>query len=235
MRLVWGFLIAVLINWGLFSLMQRMTHAESIEREITETITLDFVRVQKEETAPEIKRRELPQKPPPPDKPPPPPEAPTPVVKVPPPPTAPPLRVPKIDMPLQVTGTPYLGDFSADKPIPAPAVAAVVKPQPKPAPRPKPAAPAVTSSNEVVAVYTTKPKYPRAASRRGLEGVVTVSFTITAAGTVINPRVVKATPKNTFNKAALKAIAKWKFKPRLENGKAVSRQATQEIVFKLAK
>lgn len=227
MRLVWGFLIAVLINWGLFSVMQRMTHADSMDRDkITETITLDFVRVQQEEASPEIKQRELPQKPPPPDKPPPPPEAPTPVVKAPPPPTAPPLRVPKIDMPLQVTGTPYLGDFKAD--VTAPAVTAVVTPQVKPA------AP-VTSSNEVVAVYTTKPKYPRAASRRGLEGVVTVSFTITATGTVTNPRVVKSTRKNIFDKAALKAIAKWKFKPRLVNGKAVARQATQEIVFRLAK
>jgi protein TonB len=33
----------------------------------------------------------------------------------------------------------------------------------------------------------------------------------------------------------LKAILKWKFKPKMVGGEAVERQATQEIEFKLAK
>jgi protein TonB len=33
----------------------------------------------------------------------------------------------------------------------------------------------------------------------------------------------------------LKAILKWKFKPKLVDGQPVERQATQEIEFKLAR
>ena len=47
--------------------------------------------------------------------------------------------------------------------------------------------------------------------------------------------VVSADPENIFDKSALKAVLKWKFKPKLVDGQAVERQATQEIEFKLAK
>jgi protein TonB len=65
--------------------------------------------------------------------------------------------------------------------------------------------------------------------------VVTVSFTITKDGRVRDPQVIKATPENVFDKAALKAILKWKFKAKMVGGEPVERQATQEIEFKLAK
>jgi protein TonB len=96
-----------------------------------------------------------------------------------------------------------------------------------------PAAPIM--DGEVIPLVRIPPRYPRSAARRGLEGVVTVSFTITVTGTVRDPVVVSATTKNTFNKAALKAILKWKFKPQVVDGKPIERKATQEIVFKLAK
>jgi len=47
--------------------------------------------------------------------------------------------------------------------------------------------------------------------------------------------VIKAEPASVFNDAALKAILKWKFKPKLVDGQAVERQATQEIEFKLSR
>jgi protein TonB len=131
------------------------------------------------------------------------------------------LDVPRIDVPLNISGGPYLGDFSA-APKAAPAV-----------PAPEPAAPAF--DNEVIPLVRIPPKYPRVASRRGIEGVVTVSFTITKEGTVRDPVVTQATPESVFDKAALEAILKWKFKPKLEQGQPVERQATQEIEFKLQK
>jgi protein TonB len=88
--------------------------------------------------------------------------------------------------------------------------------------------------DEVIPLVRIPPKYPRAAQRRGIEGVVTVSFTITKDGQVRDPVVVKATPENMFDKAALTAILKWKFKPKVVDGQAVERQATQEIVFTLS-
>lgn len=239
MRLLLGLLLALLVNWGLFAIMQHMTDPKDVERQaITDTRLLDFVRLKREERPPELKKREPPKKPPPKKPPPPPPPPPEQTTPPPPPPPAPKISVPKIDIPLNLTNKVFLGDA---KVVVAPKVeAAVVKaaPAPKPVvkPRPKPVKPAPDTSganDEVVAVHTTKPKYPRAAQRRGLEGVVTISFTITKTGGVRNPGVIKATPKNVFNKAALKAIAKWKFKPKLVGGKPVERQATQEIKFRL--
>ena len=50
---------------------------------------------------------------------------------------------------------------------------------------------------------------------------VEVEFTISRAGTVKDPRVVAYEPSTIFNKAALRAIKKWKYNPKIENGKAV--------------
>jgi protein TonB len=221
MRLSIGLILALLVNFGLFVLMQQMTTTEGVKRNLTEDIRLlDFVRLKREETQPETKQRELPKKPPPPKQPPPPPKTvalQTPKPKAP----TPKLDVPNIDVPLNIAGGPYLGDFAA-APKAAPA-----------APAPQPVAPVI--DNEVIPLVRIPPKYPRVAARRGIEGVVTVSFTITKEGTVKDPVVVKATPEKVFDSEALKAILKWKFKPKLEQGQPVERQATQEIEFKLSK
>ncbi|PHS68745.1 MAG: energy transducer TonB [Methylophaga sp.] len=220
MRLIIGLMMAILVNIGLFTLMQQMTTANSVDRRVTEDIRLlDFVRLKRENRI-ETKKRELPKKPPPPQKPPPPPKTPVLQAKKPKAPT-PKLDVPQIDVPLNIAGGPYLGDFATGPKV-APAA---------------PAAPVVVPvmDDEVIPLVRIPPRYPRSASRRGIEGVVVVSFTITKDGQVTNPIVESAKPENTFNKAALKAILKWKFKPKIVGGKPVERQATQEIEFKLAK
>jgi len=218
MSLFIGIVLSVIVNFGLFTIMYKMTSADSTERIATEDVRLlEFVRVKREEQT-EVKKRDLPKKPPPPQKPPPPPKAPAlkaDKLKAP----TPKLDAPRIDVPLNISGGPYLGDFSAAPPAAAPAATLA----------------APTMDDEVVALVRIPPRYPRAASRRGLEGVVTVSFTITKDGQVRNPVVINANPKNIFDKAALKAILKWKFKPKVVDGQPVERQATQEIEFKLAK
>ena len=79
------------------------------------------------------------------------------------------------------------------------------------------------------------PRYPRSASRRGIEGVVKVAFTITKDGRVANQRVLTANPPGVFDKAAIKAIKKWKFNPKIVDGETVEQTAAQEITFRLAK
>ncbi len=219
MRLVVGILLALLVNFGLFYLMEHMTNSSSVDkRKIEEIQILDFVRLKKEEAQPETKKRELPKKPPPPDEPPPPPEPAAAQPNKPDAPT-PKMDIPAIDVPMNITGGPYLGDFAA---------------APKAAPAPAPNS-APMLDNEVVPLVRIPPKYPRVASRRGIEGVVTVTFIITKDGRVRDPKVIKAEPASVFNDAALKAILKWKFKPKYVDGQAVERQATQEIEFKLSR
>lgn len=79
------------------------------------------------------------------------------------------------------------------------------------------------------------PEYPRKAAQAGQEGWVKLEFTITPSGTVKDPKVVASSPRRVFDRSALKAIRKWRFKPKMLNGKAVSRRAIQLIEFSLAK
>ena len=50
---------------------------------------------------------------------------------------------------------------------------------------------------------------------------------------VKDPRVIDAKPPRLFNREAIRAILKWKFKPRVIDGVAVERRATQVIDFTL--
>jgi len=219
MRILLGLLLAIVVNYGLFLLMTEMTNTDSnLFREDNDVLVLDFIRLQQEETPPEMVKREVPKKPPPPEEPPPPQAAATPKVSQP-NVQQPKMDMPRIDVPLNIAGQPYLGDFSAAPPTPAPA----------------PAQPGPQLDDEVVPLVRIPPNYPRVAQRRGIEGVVTVAFTITRDGRVKDPEVIAANPENVFDNAAMTAILKWKFRPKMVDGEPVERRATQEIEFKLAR
>ena len=80
------------------------------------------------------------------------------------------------------------------------------------------------------------PMYPRAAAAKRLEGWVLLEFDISTTGGVINARVIKAKPPNVFNKSALDAIRKWKYKPMIVDGKAVVTRGVQvKLTFQLDK
>ena len=64
------------------------------------------------------------------------------------------------------------------------------------------------------------PIYPRRAAARGLAGWVLVRFTVTAAGSVKDVEVVESTDP-IFERAAVQAALKFKYKPRIVDGEAV--------------
>lgn len=90
-----------------------------------------------------------------------------------------------------------------------------------------------TAEGDIVPVVVIRPMYPREAAIGGIEGWVKVEFTITPTGTVEDAEVIDANPGRIFNREAIRAIMKWKFKPRVVDGVAVSRRATQIIDFSL--
>ncbi len=90
-----------------------------------------------------------------------------------------------------------------------------------------------TAEGDIIPIVVINPIYPREAAISGIEGWVKIEFTITEAGTVKNPQVVDARPARVFNRAAIRAILKWKFKPRVVAGVAVDRRASQIIDFTL--
>jgi protein TonB len=84
-------------------------------------------------------------------------------------------------------------------------------------------------------IVRVEPKYPAIAARDGLEGWVKLSFSITTSGTVNNIQVLDAEPKRVFNQAAKRALAKWKYKPNIQAGKAQAQDGMMVMLdFKLA-
>ena len=90
-----------------------------------------------------------------------------------------------------------------------------------------------TSEGDIIPLVVIRPMYPRDAAMKGIEGWVKVEFIITEIGTVKDPRVIDSDPPRIFNREALRAILKWKFKPRVVDGVAVERPATQIVGFDL--
>lgn len=74
------------------------------------------------------------------------------------------------------------------------------------------------------------PRYPRIAAQNGTEGYVTLTFDINAMGATENISIVDQKPRGVFNKAARKALAKWKYKPKMEGNIAVA-QPGQKITL----
>jgi protein TonB len=89
------------------------------------------------------------------------------------------------------------------------------------------------AEGDVIPVVVIRPLYPREAAIAGVEGWVRIEFTITETGAVRDPEVVDAQPPRVFNREAIRALLKWKFKPRVVDGVAVERRATQVIDFSL--
>ncbi|HEX6833931.1 MAG TPA: energy transducer TonB [Rudaea sp.] len=111
----------------------------------------------------------------------------------------------------------------------APAVASAT-----PAPAPASAAPvAGGESHPAEMVKSSAPEYPPDAARKRQEGWVEVEFTVTPDGGVADVNVVNANPQRVFNNAAIRAVQRWSFKPKMDNGKAVEERMRRRIEFKL--
>ncbi len=66
-----------------------------------------------------------------------------------------------------------------------------------------------------------QPQYPRRANERGIEGYVIVRLTVTPQGTTENIEVIEADPPGYFERAAIQAASKFKYKPKVVNGQPV--------------
>jgi protein TonB len=83
---------------------------------------------------------------------------------------------------------------------------------------------------DVLPLFRVTPDYPQQALKNETEGWVKVQFSITAAGAVKDAVVVESEPGTTFDEAALKAINRWRYNPRVENGVAVERVGLQTVI-----
>jgi protein TonB len=70
-------------------------------------------------------------------------------------------------------------------------------------------------------VVKVAPVYPAHARQQKIEGYVDVEFTVSSTGRVTDPVVVDADPAGIFDRAALNAVSRFKYKPRVSGGKPV--------------
>jgi protein TonB len=77
------------------------------------------------------------------------------------------------------------------------------------------------------------PQYPRDAARAGVTGWVQLEVLVNADGSVRSARVTDAKPKGLFEAAAVAAVLRWKFKPKVVNGQPVEQRGSQKIDFGL--
>jgi protein TonB len=87
-----------------------------------------------------------------------------------------------------------------------------------------------SGDGEYLPIVKVAPVYPRRALQRGIEGYVIVEFTVTKQGSVRDPVVVEAQPQGIFERAALDAALKFKYKPRVINGEATDVSGIQNRI-----
>ena len=195
---------ALAINLLLFIIMERMAAPQPILLSSSnDTLSVDFVRLKRTPPPPQVKQRVKP------------PEKKqqrllTPTMDI---PSPKPIRVknltmkvPRMDLSMNISGVPFHGEMGAA---------------------------GMSGLREAIPVVRIPPLYPPRALSRQIEGRVKIEFTVSEEGKVINPIVVAAKPKGIFNRAALRAIRKWKFNKKLVDGVAVKWQTVQTIIFKM--
>ena len=96
--------------------------------------------------------------------------------------------------------------------------------------RPAAEAPA---DDELGRVRVVEPVYPAQAMRDRVEGWVLLEFTITETGSVRDIVVVDSQPSGVFDAAASEALAGWKYRPRITDGRPVAHRSNVTMRFDL--
>lgn len=89
------------------------------------------------------------------------------------------------------------------------------------------------AEGDYLPIVRVAPVYPARALARGIEGYVDMEFTVTTTGTVRDPLVIFST-SGLFNRAAERAVLKFKYKPRVVDGVPVEVAGVKtRITFKI--
>ena len=89
------------------------------------------------------------------------------------------------------------------------------------------------AEGDYLPIVRVAPVYPARALSRGVEGYVDMSFTVTTTGTVRDPVVIHST-SSLSERAATRAVLKFKYKPRVVDGIPVDVPGVKtRITFKI--
>jgi len=195
------------VTLGLFVLMMVLvTNEDPGIANQGEQEPIRFIDYEESESETKTKdRREPPDEPP---DPPPPPESPEPVAQQQQQARAPmpEMNAPNMNVDVGAGSGPFIGDFSTGE---------------------------SSVDTDATPISRVPPQYPLEARKEGVQGYVTLEFTIRADGSVTDIEVVGSNPKGVFEQAAKRALSRWKFEPKEEGGRKVSRRARQTLRFTL--
>lgn len=115
------------------------------------------------------------------------------------------------------------------------------KPRPKPVKPPQPLDESLTKSDakpqatqQWLPTVFVPAFYPQKALDKGIEGHVTLEFTVTRTGSLQDVVVIDSSPPGYFEEAALKAATQFRYEPRIINGEPVDvPRAQYKMIFKL--
>lgn len=203
-----GCIVAIFISALLFALMNVLISSDNIlEKVDSKRSYLNFIRVDPVNDDVRTKDRRLPEPPPPPDAPPETPELSADMDMV---DANLGMDMPTIGVAMNDGGGPYLGTLQSGDGL-------------------------AGFDTDVIPVVQVAPIYPRIAKQSGIEGWVTMEVLIRPDGTVSSAKVMDSDPPKLFDRAAVSAMRKWKFRPKIVDGTPTSQRARQTIEFSLGK
>jgi len=88
---------------------------------------------------------------------------------------------------------------------------------------------------DVIPLVRMPAQYPNKAKRRNIEGFVKARLEVNAQGTVDSVEIIDAKPRGVFERSAIRALYKYKFKPQMIDGKAQPQTVTQTLEYSLDK
>jgi protein TonB len=94
----------------------------------------------------------------------------------------------------------------------------------------------MTRDGDATPIVRIEPQYPISAARDGKEGWVQLSFTINELGGVDDVSIIEAEPRRVFDREAIRALKKWKYKPKIVDGKPLKQTGMKvQLDFTLEK
>jgi len=91
------------------------------------------------------------------------------------------------------------------------------------------------ADSDVILLVQIEPRYPAQAISRKIEGYVVVRLKISKLGSVVEVDIVDSNPKGIFEREAIRAAWRYRFKPKLVDGKPIEQVATLPFEFNLEK
>lgn len=79
-------------------------------------------------------------------------------------------------------------------------------------------------------IVKVAPQYPRRAQERGISGSVLVEFTVTETGAVEDVVVIESEPPGYFERSAIRAAQKFKYKPKVINGEPQKTTGVRNLI-----